>query len=128
MLSCNNSLPSGRGIVFRASSTSTCIWFVHDSSFNECRPSSFLGKNLLLRKFLDLPPVRLKPDLERVLDHRSKEHPVSIAANYSQAKDVDSLSEAADVTSHVKEGVNDALVLIYTIVESEVSLEVRGRI
>ena len=69
--------------------------------------------------------MRLQSDLEYVLDHWSEEHSVGVSTDKTNTQQVASLHKAANIAEHIKERVDHALILIHSVVESEIGLKVR---
>ena len=85
---------------------------------------SLTQKGFLFDKVLDLCPICIQAHLESVLDDGSVEHPIGKATYAKQAEDVDCLAKAPNVTRHVEEGIDDALILNHSIRKAKLTLKV----
>ena len=70
----------------------------------------------------------VESDFKDVLDQIGKEHTVGISAHKKKAKNVNSLPEATNISSHVEEWVNHSFIFYHSIVQAKLGLKVGVRI
>ena len=64
--------------------------------------------------------------MEHVPDQFCVEHAVGVTSNQQEDTNINELTEATNVTSHVEERIDDSLILNDPISETELALKVSG--
>ena len=89
--------------------------------------ASRVGRELA-KQVCHLGVISVKSDMIHISYQRRQEHPRCYTSYHERAEDTQSLEEATNISEQVEEAVDPPGVLLHSVIEPELGLEVSSRI